>query len=380
MKHTRGPSRWSRFTASLRPWRFEPAVLAIIMALFATTLVLPPSELTAEAMTSTFVRRLVFVTFIGLSTYAYFRLAQGVLRRFRNSGWVLMALSVAYGVYGQVIVNFASTPLSLQGQIPRVGASPLFFLRIATAVFIISALVGQVFNRIDAQRVHAEELQHLAEQQRRDLLSADERVRQQVGSILHDRFQSELVSSALLLRALARDADPVQQAEIESVVLRLDALHSKELRDVLLTLGPNLEHVDLQAALRQLTDQFAPAMTSEVNVDEGVDFNRSVAPVDILRGLYRISEQALLNGLKHGQATHASVTVSLTAADIVLTVTNNGRRLSPEHSPPGRGTSVINSWCSALGGSWVLSPGRIDGAMLTAHIPRADRPIAVQSD
>ncbi len=368
---TPGPRR--RHFIYLRPWRFEPALLAVFFGALATAIVAPAATLEAEDLSSTFIRRMIFALAAGLLTYGYFRIAQTVMNRAASRGWIFCLLSFIYGPYCLAITHFVGLPLIPADKIPLITASPIFVFRAVSAVLIVSILAGTVYNRIDAQRIHAEELQHLAEQQRRDLLSADEKVRQQVASILHDRFQSELVTSSLALQAIARDSDPVAQSEIEVVIARLDALHAGELRDALLTLGPNLEHVDLQAALRELASQFAPAMHCEISVADRVDFDRDVAPLEILRGLYRICEQSLINSLKHGQATRAIVAISLNDEGIELTIVNNGHRLVPQASPAGRGTSVINSWCSALGGTWSLTPGTSEGAILTVHLPRTDR-------
>lgn len=140
----------------------------------------------------------------------------------------------------------------------------------------------------------------------------------------------------------------------------------------MLALGPNLEHVDLQASLRQLAQQYEPAMTTEVTVADAVDFDRDVASPAILLGLYRICEQALLNAVKHGQAGRARVSVELEGTYIMLTVSNDGRLLDSELAEPGLGTSIINTWCSALGGTWELARGVRSGAVLSARIPAAD--------
>lgn len=371
MNDTPHRSRLNRMAAHLRPWRFEPAVLAVSFAFTATVAVLAPAELTAESATSLFVRRMLVGVTVGVVTYGYFRLARWLLQRLAGRTWAFLALSVMYAPICLPITTAISVRIVTVEQIPLLTSSPFFVLRMMFAVVILSALIGRVYNRIDAQRIQAEELRAVAEEQRRELLAADERIRQQVGAILHDRFQSELVTSSLLLANVAKDVDPAAQVEIATVIDRLTSLHSQELREVLVALGPDLEHADLHTALTQLARQYEPALTTAVHVAHDIEADRTVAPVQTLLGIYRITEQALLNAVKHGHACHASVTATCDSHGIRLTVENDGDSYSPAAATPGKGTAVITSWCSALGGTWSVGPRDAGGCILAATVPRA---------
>lgn len=52
--------------------------------------------------------------------------------------------------------------------------------------------------------------------------------------------------------------------------------------------------------------------------------------LEIEEALYRIAQEALNNVLKHAQATHVQITVSLTNAIITLTIADNGTGFSPD--------------------------------------------------
>jgi len=363
-----------RFSAFLRPWRFEPAVLAVFFAFASTVAVLAPSILTPQSGTSLFVRRLLVGVTVGITTYAYFKLAQWILQRLAGRTWAFLILSILYAPICLPISTAICLRIVDANQIPLLTATAFFVIRMMFAVVILSALIGRVYNRIDAQRLQSEDLRTLAEAQRKELLAADERVRSRVSTILHDRFQSELVTSSLMLANVAKDVDPIAQDGITTVIGRLNALHSQELREVLVALGPDLHHVDLQTALAQLARQYEPAMTTAVHVDDAIDSDRASTTVSILLGLYRITEQALLNAVKHGQACHASVTAVANHDGVRLTVENDGRTFSSSESNPGNGTAVIASWCGALGGSWSIGPRETGGAVLVATIPNGDLP------
>jgi signal transduction histidine kinase len=109
-----------------------------------------------------------------------------------------------------------------------------------------------------------------------------------------------------------------------------------------------------------------------------VDFSYDDAVIDRFRAtsvddmaalaIYRITEQALQNVLKHGRAGDAHVTLELLEAERYrLEVTAGG--MPPDgDSIPGNGTLIIDSWLGEVGGSWELSPALGGGSRFVAMI------------
>jgi len=84
--------------------------------------------------------------------------------------------------------------------------------------------------------------------------------------------------------------------------------------------------------------------------------------------VYRIVEQGLLNAVDHGGARHVAVAIETRPERIEVTVRDDGQGLDPGYSS-GFGTTLIDTWCRTLGGSWSLAPGSDGGGVLTATLP-----------
>ena len=245
-------------------------------------------------------------------------------------------------------------------------------VRIFVPIWIINAVIGTVFSRIQKESDTAQDALQTVVAQRRLLLESEERVRGQVAAFLHDRVQTDLVSIALRVRATIGQTPEVMTSELTSVITELERVRSQEVRRASRQLSPNLATVSLDAALRDLAESYRPAMAVHINMHESVA-NRIEQCDDDTRatGLYRICEQGLLNAAIHGHATECSIQITLTPRDeLVLHLIDNGVGLQGKSVQPGMGSTVISAWVESLRGEWSLEQ-KPDGVVLTATIPAA---------
>ena len=243
-------------------------------------------------------------------------------------------------------------------------------VRIFVPVWVINAVIGTVFARIQRESVAAQDALQTVVAQRRLLLESEERVRGQVAAFLHDRVQTDLVSIALRVRATIGQTPELMTSELTSVITELERVRSQEVRRASRQLSPNLAAVSFEAALRDLAEGYRPAMDVTINVHESVAYRIEQCDGDTrATGLYRICEQGLLNAAIHGYATECSIQFTLTSHDeLVLRLTDNGIGLQGKSVQPGMGSTVISAWVESLQGTWSLEPGVI-GLTLTAAIP-----------
>ena len=80
----------------------------------------------------------------------------------------------------------------------------------------------------------------------------------------------------------------------------------------------------------------------------------------------------LLNAIDHGQATEVAIAIRRSAGNIEISVRDNGLGVSPKHTS-GFGTTLIDTWCRTLGGSWNLQPVPGRGTILAASLPSTRR-------
>jgi signal transduction histidine kinase len=236
--------------------------------------------------------------------------------------------------------------------------------------WILIAVIGSVFARIQKASDTAQDALQTVVAQRRLLLESEERMRGQVAAFLHDRVQTDLVSIALRVRATIGQTPEVMTRELNSVIAELERVRSQEVRRASRQLSPNLGTVSFDAALHDLVESYRPAMAVDINVHESVA-NRIEQCDDDTRatGLYRICEQGLLNAAIHGHATECSIQVTLTSRDeLVLHLTDNGIGLQGKPMQAGMGSTVISAWVESLNGKWILEP-RSSGMILTATFP-----------
>ena len=243
-------------------------------------------------------------------------------------------------------------------------------LRIFVPLWFMSSLLGLLLGRIQKQSDRAQAALQTVVKQRRLLLESEERVRGQVAAYLHDRVQTDLVSIGLRVRA-ALALDPKEMArEIESAMDELERVRSEEVRSASRQLSPNLAHVDLNTALRELAGAYRPGLIITSVVSDPVAKALRL-PTELSRatGIYRICEQGLLNAAIHGHATECSIQVWFNSDnEFVVEIHDNGVGLPPKRVEPGMGFSVISAWVESMNGRWSLEPAEI-GAKLTAVIP-----------
>ena len=248
-----------------------------------------------------------------------------------------------------------------------------FVLRAFIALTIVNSSLGVTDARLRSQMRQTDTALELVQSQRSAVLEAEERARQSVATLLHDRVQAGLVAAMLQLRQLTKSLDDEDSAKIQSVIADIEAIRTRDVRAASRQLSPDLRNLTLNQALKVLASTYSSAMKVSIDVNESdLDFMDSAA-VDgqqkpLRLGLYRIVEQALLNAAAHGRAGSVSVVGRRLGREFVLTVTDDGVGLAKDPVIPGSGSVIIDAWAAALGGTWVLEAGQ-QGVVLTARFP-----------
>ena len=250
-----------------------------------------------------------------------------------------------------------------------------FVLRAFIALTIVNSSLGVTDARLRSQMRQTDTALELVQSQRSAVLEAEERARQSVATLLHDRVQAGLVAAMLQLRQLTKSLDDEDSAKVQSVIADIEAIRTRDVRAASRQLSPDLRNLTLNQALKVLASTYAPAMKVSIEVNEidldSIDTATSDGQQRPLRlGLYRIVEQALLNAAAHGRASSVSVVGWRQGSEFVLAVTDDGVGLTNEPVIPGSGSVIIDAWTAALGGTWVLEAGQ-HGAVLTACFPES---------
>lgn len=242
-------------------------------------------------------------------------------------------------------------------------------VRLFVFLVVIHAILGRITERLEHQvQVASDALQESHRFQQR-LIEADERMRAQVATLLHDRVQAGLIAACLELTDVVNHDDPEgSERSIRAVVGRLEAMRDIDVRAAARTLSPHLDSLDLRTALEDLAAQYLPSMETEVSMPSELGTRLDRAHLAALLGAYRIAEQSLLNSAVHGHARHCRIIIDIEDDALVLHVIDDGVG-SPDAPEPGLGTFVNDTWVALLRGSWQLVPKPDGGAEVSARIP-----------
>lgn len=235
-------------------------------------------------------------------------------------------------------------------------------ISVTVLLFAISNGVGYTRFRIGEQtRRLLEQVDQLG-RQRTQIVEADERVRYEVATALHDEVQGVLLRANLRLSAIAENVDATDASSLRDVVADLERLRGAGIRSVGRRIAPPIEAVGLVTALDDLATSYEGSIAVDIQVAEGLDAG------DRAPAVYRIVEQALLNAAMHGRAAHVTVGVEQQADRLAITVDDDGVG-PPTDRMPGTGTAIIDAWVGTFDGAWSLAPLPAGGARLTASVP-----------
>jgi signal transduction histidine kinase len=176
--------------------------------------------------------------------------------------------------------------------------------------------------------------------------------RQRLARELHDAVTQTLFAAGLNAEALpgiwAADSEKGHQWLQELRRLIWGAL--AETRMVLVELRPAaLTEMDLQELLQQLAHA-ASARVPSLETVVTVDGEHRITP-EVQVGLYRITQEALNNIVKHADARHAEVRLVRRPDGAELSVSDDGRGFDPRSIPAGHlGIGIMRERAEAIGG------------------------------
>jgi signal transduction histidine kinase len=254
----------------------------------------------------------------------------------------------------------------------------LLFVLVQTT--LIAALLVQGRRRATAR--------HTLRTLNQRLLHAQEEERTRIARELHDGVNQELALLAIGLDQLRLrppdDRDGVVHAATE-LVERVQGL-SAEVRGIAHELHPaRLEQLGLVSAVRSLAVEVERrhAIAITVSVEERWPGQLTG---DLALGVYRATQEALQNVVRHSGAKSATVSLTTGRSTLTLTVADSGRGMTPTRPGEGIGLAGMRERAEGLGGTLEVrsAPGR--GTRIVMHIPygdsapRVSEPTAVSSD
>jgi hypothetical protein len=227
-----------------------------------------------------------------------------------------------------------------------------------------------------AMRWHRERAEVLAQQ----VIGSQEEERQRLSRELHDEAGQALTALKISLELLQADLperSPVGRESLAEAIALADST-MEQLRGLAHDLRPPaLDTVGLDATLEGYCQQFA--RRTHLTVDYTSQEVRAVADA-VAIALYRFVQEALTNIAKHARATRVRVRLERTAAELSVTVEDDGGGFQMPDGPLGRtpsqgiGLLGMQERLALLHGTLAIYSRPDQGTRLVATIPHEEEP------
>jgi signal transduction histidine kinase len=202
------------------------------------------------------------------------------------------------------------------------------------------------------------------------ILEAHEVERSKIARELHDETGSALTAVLLGLTSID-EATTLPEARQASTALRKTARSTLEnVGRMAFELRPSaLDEFGLYPALKDLggglEEQGGPQVTLKADLPTGERL-----PAKVETALFRITQEALTNVVKHAEAKTVQITLARRERSVVLTFEDDGRGFSPAQVPSGRlGLVGMRERIASVNGALEIESKRGAGTRLTVEIP-----------
>jgi signal transduction histidine kinase len=244
---------------------------------------------------------------------------------------------------------------------------------------LLITLANSTALALENARLHEERLAAMR-RQLAESAAAQEDERQRIAQGLHDGIAPVLASLNTRLRTagkvLDRDRDFVAGELDDMVGVTQEAI--REVRRLIHYLRPAaLDELGLAAALSNLVTRYERSEGLRVHLDVVEGHER--LPVVVETALFRITQEALTNVVKHAQATHVEVALLWDSGHAVLSVVDNGMGFDPEGALSASGQQrQVGLWSiqqrvTQLQGVFDLDTAPGSGTALRITLPAGDR-------
>lgn len=215
--------------------------------------------------------------------------------------------------------------------------------------------------------------QSVTSERHRQRLAAAEGERSRWARELHDETLQSLNALRLGLAAAGQsEQSPTAKPVFAQSVQQLEDTISN-LRALITDLRPAaLDALGTKAAIETLADRNARE-DLEIDISIELAFEQGQKPTRMIdeleTALYRITQEALTNATKHGQATRIVVEIREDPATVHLTVRDDGNGFDPDAQSDGFGLLGIRERTDLLGGEMQINSTPGKGTTLCVRLP-----------
>ncbi|MCA1574856.1 MAG: sensor histidine kinase [Acidobacteria bacterium] len=212
----------------------------------------------------------------------------------------------------------------------------------------------------------------------RQLIASQEAERKRIAGELHDSLGQSLViirNWAMLGAGQLENNSPAREEldEINTIASRT----INEVREIAYNLGPyHLERLGFENSIRDMASRVAKA--SGIAIATELDALDGALASETQMSLYRVTQEALNNVVKHSRATETRIVLKRESAGVRLTIADNGQGFDPQTSKasetlgasrPGLGLNGMAERVRLLGGALTVRSAPEQGTTVEALLP-----------
>ena len=250
-----------------------------------------------------------------------------------------------------------------------------FFLcvLIISIVLALRALYGSL------EKAEKREKQSLAFSQ--ETILAQERERSRIARELHDTVAQDILQLSLRTETMNKETDTSKRSLLCHEIVSGQREIMKRIRNICENLiPPDLQHRHLGEALQTLCYNFQQRTCIECQIKVQKDLQLNTLDSGIQLQCFRIVQECLTNIEKHSKAAECSVLVYSGSGDIIISVSDDGKGLSPPHINDTLIQNFKEKGCfgmwgmyeraAAMNGSLTVESEPGEGTTVTLRIPQ----------
>jgi signal transduction histidine kinase len=204
-----------------------------------------------------------------------------------------------------------------------------------------------------------------------ELLDISEREQRRIGRELHDSLGQQLTGAAIMSKVLQRKLD-VGSAEHGAEAAQITRLINEAI-DQTRSLSRGLQPVDVESgglvpALEMLAASTRDIFGIDCTFTPDADIQIEDSAIGI--NLYRITQEAITNAIKHGQSKQIDISLWADEGAYRLAIASDGKDFpSSVGDTEGMGLRIMAYRAQAMGGSVDISKGADGGTIVSCRCP-----------
>ena len=203
----------------------------------------------------------------------------------------------------------------------------------------------------------------------RRVVGAQELERQRLARELHDETGQALTSILLKLKSFEDIEDPSRVVAAMGELRELVVTTLQDVRRLAVELRPKaLDDFGLVPAIERLVGTFHEQTGIEVDLESRLGSDR--LPPEIETTLYRITQEALTNVVKHAQAKHVSIVLTRRDGSVAAVIEDDGRGIT-EAGGDGLGLLGMRERIALVDGRLEVESSPGSGTTLSFEVPVA---------